>query len=515
MIPFAPDWTCEPEQLLEINLQFPYSAAEWDQIFTTFIELLDHKDVRISDRAIDRLISAVEQEASQHSNDKEYLPKSTDERFREVLEAIAHLIRKTPRSLEQFCQKVQFLAKEEPYKQCVLNWLSQLINQLEDIEEDANINSSNPEVPVTLTPSNNADAASADNSPSKQPTTLTPEAVLSARIFLGAYDSSWQAFGPELLNLLDHQDLLIRACAAHQIGQFCRQAIQNQFSPIQYPFTEEDYRRNQQAIAGMPSYEIFFDLTKSKEIERPGIAGAFWDATTSYPGFDWKNWLLDILEQSPNPEPYLPYFPCNLAFDAHEKFDQDVDAIQRLIKMGRTDIAISAATEAAEKVDELQPLLMELGYKEDSLTIRLASWHLAYYYHVAHPNGIEQGYVEWINDLADIDLFLLFSVERDRPTPYAAVIYGKDSNGPLPYKTAQRWVNQIFPKAVRGMPRRELEYLTHTLYQWYAKGYVQYVVANEKDYSTRKTVEPPEFVDNVIIGYRSDQPWNPKVFFSA
>lgn len=80
---------------------------------------------------------------------------------------------------------------------------------------------------------------------------------------------------------------------------------------------------------------------------------------------------------------------------------------------------------------------------------------------------------------------------------------------------AQRWINQIFPKAIRGMPRKGLGHLSHTISQWYATGYVKYVVANEKDYIAREIVEPPEFVDNVIIGYRSDQPWNPKTFLSA
>jgi hypothetical protein len=177
-------------------------------------------------------------------------------------------------------------------------------------------------------------------------------------------------------------------------------------------------------------------LIYNKELDRPGIAGAFWDVIPQQ-GFDAKEWLLDILENSPEPEPYICYFPCNLAFDAHERFSRDAGAIRRLIDMGRVGLALDAATDESCKVASLEPLLIELGNYDDPEIIRRASWHLAYYYHYLHVRGAELGYVELVGELSTIDLFLLFSQKNELESPYAAVIYPKETDGKLSLQTAR------------------------------------------------------------------------------
>jgi hypothetical protein len=66
-----------PSELLDIPLNFPYSAKEWDVIFDTFVDLLGYQDYRVWNGAIDRLIQALEMEESQSSDCEEYQPRAT------------------------------------------------------------------------------------------------------------------------------------------------------------------------------------------------------------------------------------------------------------------------------------------------------------------------------------------------------------------------------------------------------------------------------------------------------
>lgn len=460
---FSPDLTDNPEELLDIPLDFPYSAEEWDEIFDTFINLLEEEDPWINHCAIAKLIQALEMEESQVSNCEDYQPKPTDERVKSIFEAIAAQTLRKPDIFENFCSKFQFLAKKSPYSHLVLAWL----NQLAEIEE------------------------------LQYP---TQEAILAAQIFFGAYNSTWKEVGNFLLEMLDSLDLNIRACAAYQIGKFCSKKFYEKDKLEEWD-DEEKYQRDKESVIGMPPIDEIIQLISNKEIERPGIAGAFWDTLPSR-SLDAKEWLLDILANSPHPEPYIPYFPCNLAFDAHERFSHDPDAIRRLIDMGRVYIAIAAATDESRKIPALEPLLIEMGNHEDSEIIRLASWHLAYFYHYLHPRGAELGYVELISHLSEIDVFLLFTREKEPESPYAVVIYPKEKGRKFHRNIAQNWVNRIFPKSVRGNPRTDLPPVSS---QWYQRGYINYHVSEVSKNS--------DFVDHVIIGYRSQFLWNPKNFF--
>lgn len=458
---FSPQGHSDPIDLLDISLNFPYSSNEWDTIFETFINLLDNKEWRIWDRAINQLIQALEIEQSQVSNCDDYQPRQIDTRTRSICEAIAAQTLNKPNIFEIFCYKLNFLAKQPPYNRLFLEWLDQLAASEER------------EIP-------------------------TKKAILAAQLFLGAYDSTWQEVGENLLEMLDDADLLIRACTAYQIGIFYGKSVKKHEYWDWY--IDENYERNQQAIVGIPPLEVMMQLIYDKELDRPGIAGAFWDVIPKK-SFDAKKWLLNILENSREPEPYICYFPCNLAFEAHERFSRDAGAIRRLIDMGRVGLALAAATDESCKVAALEPLLIELGNYDDSEMIRIASWHLAYYYHYLHLRGAEEGYVELVSELSNIDLFLLFNQEKELESPYAAVIYRKGINQQLSLDIANEWVDRIFPEAVRGeLTEPSLARDIH----WYQRGCIGYHVYEENTDFTQ--------IDNVIIRYHSQFPWNPKQF---
>jgi hypothetical protein len=339
-------------------------------------------------------------EATQFSDSDDYQPKPTEERFQSILEAIALQTVKKPHLFETFCSECKFLVKDPPYNRLIHEWLEQL--------------------------------AALEEHP-----TLTQPAILAAQLLLGAYNTSWQQVGTTLLELLDHDDLTVRACAARQIGKFCSIAFSSKEENWRWAYDQEKYDRDQQSVIGIPPFDTLMQLIYNKELERPGVAGAFWNSIPKSE-FDAKEWLLNILENSPAPEPYIPYLPCDLAFDAHERFSRDANAIRRLIDMGRSGIALMAATDESRKIADLEPLLIELGYHDEPEMIRIASWHLAYYYHYLHPRGAERGYVEAITELSEIDLFLLFSQSNQADHLYAVVIYPKDIHQKLGLENAQK-----------------------------------------------------------------------------
>jgi hypothetical protein len=462
--PFSPDWNADPVDLLDAPLNFPYSSDEWDRIFATLLELLSHQDYWVWERAICQLIKAVEMEASQHSICDDYQPKPTEQRVESMFAAIATQAHQNPHIFDTFCARFHFIAEKPPYKGLVLEWLHQLANA-----EDEQI--------------------------------LDPDAIVAAQIYLGIYDDAiWEEVGTMLISLLDHANLNIRACAAYQIGKFYSKVVLSHFSgdELEWAMNDETIRRNQQLVAGMPPLEAMLQQIRNKEIERPGLAGAFW-GEISKKSFDAKEWLLDVLEHSPEPEPYIPYFPCNLAFDAHERFSEDADAIRRLLNMGHIDLALMAATDQSRKIAELEPLLIEMGNHTEPEVVRIASWSLAYYYHYLHPHGAKLGYVECVSELPEIDLFLLFTKKEEAQSPYGIVIYTK-GDVQMSRAMAQHWVDRIFPNAVRG-DRTDDSPSTPSC--WYQNGYIKYQSSDLVDSG---------FVDHVIIGYRSSRPWNPKQF---
>ncbi len=445
---------------LDIPLNVSYSPERWDKLFETFLGLLSHPEYDVWDRTIRVLVRALE--VSQRSKTPEDQTGLMATRVEQIFEAIVAQVPRNDQIFVGFCSAFQFLGRESPYQALVLEWL--------------------------------ADLRIAENHPM-----LSKDAIVAAQIFFGAYDTTWNAAGETLLQMLDHEDLNLRACAAYQIGQFYSNAFYDGWI-FDLIYGEAHCEQKRRSMAGMPPMNEIMQLIRNKEIQRPGVAGAFWGAIPKE-GIDVRAWLLDILEHSPEPEPYSHYFPRNLAFEAHERFSRDPEAIRSLIAIGRSDIAVFAATSESEQINDLEPLLVELGYQEDSEIVRLASWHLAYYYHRLHPKGAELGYVECIDDVQDIDVFLVHRLEANLSSIYAVVIYPKDRDQPWSRSVAQKWVDQIFPTSVRGEPRDDLPSL---MSHYYRRGYIAY-----QPESSHNEDDP---IDHVIIGYRSKAAWNPRDF---
>jgi hypothetical protein len=339
--------------------------------------------------------------------------------------------------------------------------------------------------------------------------------IIAAQVFFGVYDTTWREVGRFLLDALDNFNPNLRVCAAYQIARFAGDlyCYYYKYEHYQHPkvsrsncicgegYRTIDYKKYQKRMEGMPPLSEMIALINAKEIEHPGVACGWKTQCQIVPEYeDYAEWMLDIFARSPTPETFSSYFPITLGFLAHERFSDDPKAIRRLIDIGRVDIACEAATDEDKKIDGMESLLIELANLDDPEMIRIASWHLAYNYHYLHLRGVEAGYVESIDELPEVDIFLLFSRHKEQESPYAVTIYPKEIDSKFTKETADRWVDKIFPTSVRGNLRED-EYGSNP---WYRAGYL--------DYGTSEEIVGSDEIERVTIGYRSNAYWNPRQF---
>lgn len=243
-----------------------------------------------------------------------------------------------------------------------------------------------------------------------------------------------------LIKTLDHKNDQLRARAAGLLGKYARR--------LEKPENVRWLGKLLRRIA-------------RNEIERPGIAGPFLDAMIRpesfgqcIPGFNIKDWVLDILEQRKRPEPWIEEQPhLSMYFIAHELLSMDPWAVRRLIDMGDPWLAVEAATEEFWPVEGMRPLLEELGDNSELGIGRRAAWHLAYHYGFLHSNGHQLGVVDMVDRFPEIDLFIVIRVDFETckpPSPYAAILYPKERGQALGDAAAWDWINRLLPPPYRS-----------------------------------------------------------------
>lgn len=184
----------------------------------------------------------------------------------------------------------------------------------------------------------------------------------------------WNDVKDDLISLLDHQHFMVRAGAAKNIGKF-------------YSYKIKDYDNS------LPLFLNMLKLIGKKEIEKPGVLGPFIDGYDAgcegisslrhneeiiKSNFDIPNYILEILEKSA-PEPYIPNAQ-SIEFYAHEYFEGHPINIKRIIKMGKEELAFSAATNLQQKIEGMNEVLKLLSNSTDKRIATYAKEHLKKYY---------------------------------------------------------------------------------------------------------------------------------------
>lgn len=457
-IPLAPYWEGRTyDAALETSISELATETERGEMYERLFALLDRDDAELRCQAVCCLYNAYRLERWEEAEEMPAGRVSLQERFTRMLAAVEQRLPAQPDLMEEFCSHFNPNLCDPSEIEWIRGWLDRLADQ-------------------------------------KELYALSDDILLATRILFGAYGATWSEAGAALMAVLDHADLNVRACAAYQIGTFCRRLAPD--DPHSY-LDDRDLAADQHATEGMRPLADYWELIRRKEIERPGIAGAFWSIAPQWT-VEGDEWLLTLLEQA-DPEPYLRYFPCNLGFDAHERFRRDPSAIRRLMQAGRMEIALAAATESNEPIPGMETLLMELGEREEPDFTRLAAWHLAYHYNRLHPRGQRLGFVQHHTMRPDCDLYLLFSQPEEKGNPYAVVLYPKPPAVHWSRKEAQTLQRRLFPYHVRG--KVQPDNIPDPNHIWYRRGYVHFAPADPR--SSKGDVT------HITIGYRSDIFWNP------
>ena len=367
----------------------------WDRLFAVLLRLLESTDPDLVDRAdhYARIVMGDEFGPPFDGHTAEERARSVERRTALLLPALTPRVRNGDLSLLRFVDDlvhVEGLADLEP-QELVREWIVSL---------------------------------AAD-----------PAQELAARIAYLDGRAPWARTGESLLACLDHPSDGVRAYAARALGR--------------------RYASEEEGLAPLP--ELVASLT-AKELERPGIAGPFFsnwydDSLADFAsraGVEVEEWFCTILSRRKGPEPNT--LPCSNGIDffAHEIFGGRDGYVRKLIDMGQVDLAVQAATEVDEPIEEMEPLLVELADHAEAEVCRMASWQLASTYRRLHAAGVQRGFVGRQSLAGGAELFIQFTSRPEAGTySYSAVLYPPEEQT-LDAAQAAAILETVLPVEQRG-----------------------------------------------------------------
>jgi hypothetical protein len=140
---------------------------------------------------------------------------------------------------------------------------------------------------------------------------------------------------------------------------------------------------------GVPPDEALLDLLAEHDRVYPGIADTFW-TTIVYDFYGDRSairrWMLAVLEARKTIFKLTPVPGNDLEFYTHEEFDDDPEALHKLLEWGYIDTVASALDHGVLPRDDMISLLRALDAKWDQ---RLAGETLAVTYGVLLPRTLD------------------------------------------------------------------------------------------------------------------------------
>jgi hypothetical protein len=263
---------------------------------------------------------------------------------------------------------------------------------------------------------------------------ISDAAIVVAQLQLDYFPrDNWHQARGFLSSYLQSDDVNIRAAAASAIARLFESDCQD-----------------------LPPLETTMREIKDLDIQRPGVAGPFWDEIqfqfedykyyTCDDGSKFSSvaWMGEIIAQRNGEEPYIEGHN-GIDFHAHELMAGNVAAIRELIALGQESTAAMAATEINEPIEEMRDILVQLGHAEDDFVSRISCWHLAYLYKHLHPAAEARGFVRRF-ERDDAIIFVVYSPPESYP--YAATIYPHGET--MTNAVAWSWIDRLAPPSLRG-----------------------------------------------------------------
>lgn len=173
----------------------------------------------------------------------------------------------------------------------------------------------------------------------------------------------WSRDAETFWTAMDHSSYIVRASAAEPLGRLLLGCTKNGVVDV------------------MPVGQLM-EKIGAFERKSPGIAGAFLQGSewsfgdwTDFAGdFDMKRWMLDTLRHS-KIERAAPGHQT-LDFYAHELFQDDPDAIQAMLDMGRRNLAVLTATQCPNAIDSIRGVLDLMAQSDDPVVSRAIQTYL-------------------------------------------------------------------------------------------------------------------------------------------
>jgi hypothetical protein len=381
----------EFQELVEDRFHYGTDDA-WEGYYARMAPYVHYSDAQIRRKAIERLCMAVFFEEGMsfwRREPKTDMPaENAVRRVRWLIDQMTSTHAVYPDTLPAFLDQLRRNGDKEPYSGPVLAWLHSL--------------QANP------------------------PAGVRPDLIQGTLILAGDCGETWPESAPRWIAFLDDASNYVRACAAMMLGKHCSGATEIEVSHC-------------------------FDLIKSKELIRPGIAGPFWSGFPfDYQGsFNACEWMMEILEKRNGPEPEdLPF--TGVDFHLHELCSGSIPSIERMLQSGHKALAFKTATESQGIVEGMKEILLRLGEDADPAWGRIAWEHLARHYHVLHHRARKSEFLSFFAEWAPgADLFVI-RLNWGDPWLDVAVLY--PAEGQASFEDAEAWklIDRLLPPALRG-----------------------------------------------------------------
>ena len=382
-----------------------FSSADLDRICDELVKEIVARDGQDSFLALvvltDILFTEVDWRASGQIGQNSPTPKSPELRLLPFLEAIEGCKGGVSEYIDQLCDAIDGPSRIVPYGDALIDWLDRTAER-------------NPAAYIS------ADTIRAAHLRFERP---ADAATFCRKLYEGLQDPSD----------------LVRSISAFRLGRL--------YSDSMDEWTRKNFK-------SFPPLADAFEEVKNQEVNRPGVAGPFWQEVNSLfscgrrHAFDAGNWMVDILSsrKSISAESIAGFL--SIDFHVHEYLSDKPELVKKLIAIDRLDLALAAACDQHRHIDGMREVLIDLVDKGDREAIRVASWHLAYHYNEFHPKGVTEGFVQKVTVAKDSTAYFLFN--SSSLTPYAAILYPEPAQADFSTQRAEELIEMVLPATIRG-----------------------------------------------------------------